>query len=357
MKYFTTIDRWLGFCPDINLTEQNEGFAVSKGMLAPSRPQLYRCAIIHRLIKSGCYPNANRLAADLGVHRRTIMRDLEYMRDSLSAPLEYCPRRRDYYYTEKNYSIDLLSLTEGELISLFLGHNLLRKCRGTPYEKHIASAFAKICALLQDTISLDFGFADYVDFDLEPLRGEEEAVAANFAAISTAIRRRKSIKITHYAIARDDWRERLVDPYCLRYYQGGWYLIGFCHLRKDFRFFALNRISEVAPTGRDFQRDKNFDIEQFMRDSFHLYKGDEAREIKVWFSPRQARWIREKQWHPTQQLAEQPDGSVILTMTTSGLAQVKSWILGFGSEAKALAPPSLAKEIATELDKARQNYR
>jgi len=44
-------------------------------------------------------------------------------------------------------------------------------------------------------------------------------------------------------------------------------------------------------------------------------------------------------------------------MTTSGLAQVKSWILGFGSEAKALAPPSLAKEIATELDKARQNYR
>jgi len=60
--------------------------------------------------------------------------------------------------------------------------------------------------------------------------------------------------------------------------------------------------------------------------------------------------------HPAQ-LAEQPDGSVILTMTTSGLAQVKSWILGFGSEAKALAPPSLAKEIATELDKARQNYR
>lgn len=91
MKYFTTIDRWLGFCPDINLTEQNEGFAVSKGMLAPSRPQLYRCAIIHRLIKSGCYPNANRLAADLGVHHRTIMRDLEYMRDSLSAPSNTAP--------------------------------------------------------------------------------------------------------------------------------------------------------------------------------------------------------------------------------------------------------------------------
>ena len=330
---------------------------MSKNMLAPNRPQFYRCAIIHRLIKAGSYPNANRLSADLGVHRRTIMRDLDYMRDSLSAPLEYCPRRRGYYYTEKDYSIDLLNLTEGELLSLFLGHNLLRKCRGTPYEKHIASAFAKICALLQDTISLDFGFADYINFDLEPLRGEEEAVAANFAAISTAIRRKKSIKITHYAIARDDWRERIVDPYSLRYYQGAWYLIGFCHMRKDYRFFALDRISNVECTNRDFQRHEDFDIEQFMRDSFHLYRGEDAQEIKIWFSSCQARWIREKQWHPTQKLAEQPDGSAILTMTTSGLSQVKSWILSFGSEARALAPPALVKEIESELDKTRQNYR
>ena len=57
------------------------------------------------------------------------------------------------------------------------------------------------------------------------------------------------------------------------------------------------------------------------------------------------------------ELAEQPDGSAILTMTTSGLSQVKSWILSFGSEARALAPPALVKEIESELDKTRQNYR
>ncbi len=31
---------------------------------------MYRCLIIHRYIQSGSYPNANRLSADLGVHRR-----------------------------------------------------------------------------------------------------------------------------------------------------------------------------------------------------------------------------------------------------------------------------------------------
>jgi predicted DNA-binding transcriptional regulator YafY len=329
---------------------------VPKNLLTPTRPQLYRCAIIHRTVKAGGYPNANRLSADLGVHRRTILRDLDYMRDSLSAPLEYCPRKRGFYYTEKDYSIDLLNLTEGELLSLCLGHNLLLKCRGMPYEKHIASAFGKICALLQKAIPLDFGFADHITFDLEPLRGKDKIVAGNFAVIGTAMRRKKSIKITHYAIARDDRRERLVDPYYLRYYQGVWYLIAFCHLRNEYRFFALDRISNITCTGRDFQIRSDFDVEQFMQDSFQLYRGDEALEVKIWFSPRQARWIREKQWHPTQKLAEQPDGSIILAMTTSGLTQVKSWILGFGSEARALAPQALVKEIENELDRSRQNY-
>jgi len=206
--------------------------AMPFNLLNPGRPQLYRCILIHKTVKAGGYPNANKLAKDLGLSRRTILRDLDYMRDSLSAPLEYCPKRRGYYYTEKGYSIELLNLTEGELLAICLGHNLLLKCRGMPYEKHIASAFGKICSMLQDTVPLDFGLADHIAFDLEPLRGEDKQVAGNFAAIGSAMRQKKTVKITHYAIARNIWRERLVDPYQLRYYRGAWYLIGFCHLRR-----------------------------------------------------------------------------------------------------------------------------
>lgn len=49
---------------------------MSLDLLLPKRPQLYRCAIIHRKVKAGSYPNASRLSSDLEVHRRTIMRDL-----------------------------------------------------------------------------------------------------------------------------------------------------------------------------------------------------------------------------------------------------------------------------------------
>ncbi|MCR5288896.1 MAG: leucine-rich repeat protein, partial [Treponema sp.] len=55
---------------------------------------------IHAKIKSGCYPNAKQLAYDLETSEPTINRDIEYLRDSRGAPIQYDFTNRGYYYTE-----------------------------------------------------------------------------------------------------------------------------------------------------------------------------------------------------------------------------------------------------------------
>lgn len=55
---------------------------------------------IHAKIKSGCYPNSKQLAYDLETSEPTINRDIEYLRDSRGAPIEYDHLKRGYYYTE-----------------------------------------------------------------------------------------------------------------------------------------------------------------------------------------------------------------------------------------------------------------
>lgn len=55
---------------------------------------------IHAKIKSGCYPNSKQLAYDLETSEPTINRDIEYLRDSRGAPIEYDHVNRGYYYTE-----------------------------------------------------------------------------------------------------------------------------------------------------------------------------------------------------------------------------------------------------------------
>ncbi|MBS3942975.1 MAG: WYL domain-containing protein [Dethiobacter sp.] len=327
------------------------------GLAETTRPQLYRIVHIDKTIKAMRYPNARSLAEELEVHQRTIMRDVGFMKDMLSAPLEYDPKRRGFFYNQADYSLGLLKITEGELLALCLGHNLLVKCKGTPYIQAIVSAFNKICSYVQDTVEIDFGqLTETVFFDLEPLRGDEKQVAAHFATIGAAIKERKTINLLHYSIARNSCRERLVDPYQLRYYQGAWYMVGFCHLRRAVRIFALDRIRELKHTESAFSLHKDFNQDTYFQDSFQLYKGDNTYQVKIWFSPDQARWIREKQLPPTQTIEENPDGSLILTMQTSGLFQVKRWVLSFGAGAKVLAPPELIAMAAHELTAASQLY-
>ena len=54
-----------------------------------SRPPIRRFATIDNLIRAGKYPNARILSERMEVSQRTILRDIEYMRDQLGAPIEY----------------------------------------------------------------------------------------------------------------------------------------------------------------------------------------------------------------------------------------------------------------------------
>ncbi len=66
-------------------------------------------AILHRLqwidaqVRAGNYPNATSLARRFEISTRQAQRDLEYFRDSLGAPLEYCAARRGYHYASEAF--------------------------------------------------------------------------------------------------------------------------------------------------------------------------------------------------------------------------------------------------------------
>jgi predicted DNA-binding transcriptional regulator YafY len=119
-----------------------------------SRPPLRRLLDIDRLLRAGRYPNARGLAAELEVSRRTLYRDLDFLRDSWGAPVEFSPWHNGYYYTNPDYPLPRLRLTEGELTALFLAEQVMHQYRGTPYEHDLATAFRKLTARLPHTVAL-----------------------------------------------------------------------------------------------------------------------------------------------------------------------------------------------------------
>lgn len=60
------------------------------------------------------YPNASRLSERFGISHRQAQRDVDYLKNTLGAPLAYNAERRGFYYTEE-YSLPTYTATEGEI--------------------------------------------------------------------------------------------------------------------------------------------------------------------------------------------------------------------------------------------------
>lgn len=320
----------------------------SRPLGPPGRLGMWRIYQIDSYIRGGRFPDANWLADKLEMSRRTIERDLAHLRDLMGAPLEYDRVRRGYRYTDK-FEMPPLSLSEGEILALFLSSRVLAKYRGSPYEALIRNAFEKICAALPATHSLDFSLVnETLSFGVDPLRGDEEQLLETHQILWTAIRRHTCVDLDYYTASRDEHTTRRVDPYHLRNHSGAWYLIGYCHWREKILMFALDRMSNLRPTDECFEPDPDFDIRDYLSDSLSLERGGRVEEVRIRFDPVQARYIRERRWHSSQTVDEHPDGSLTLALRLRGLGEVKRWVMGFGSHAEVLAPAWLREEVARE---------
>jgi predicted DNA-binding transcriptional regulator YafY len=320
-----------------------------------SRPPLRRLLILDRLLRANRYPNARSAARELEVNPRTVHRDLEFLRDSWGAPLEFCHKHNGYYYRDAAFALPLQTLTEGELFALFLAERVLHDYRATPYARDLAAAFRKLTAALPEAVTIDLAHWDQVHSFRRSSADLEEA--ACFHQLAAAVRRGRQLELVYWTASRDDTTRRVVDPYHLLAMDGHWYLVAYCHLREEVRMFAPARVRAVKETGGVFERPADFRIADYLDTTFRVVRGHGPPcRVVLRFAPAAARYVREKLWHSSQRLQDQPDGSLLLTLVVSHLLEVKRWVLSYGFDCEVLEPPQLRSEVAGDLLRAARRY-
>lgn len=319
-----------------------------------SRPPLERMLRIHEFIQGGKFPNGPSLARHLEVSSKTIQRDLDFMRDRLGLPIEYDAGRRGLYYTEAVGSFPTFQITEGELFALLVAEKALEQYRGTNFEQPLRSAFRKMAASLPETISLHLAdWEQTISFrtSAEPILNLEI-----FDILAKATAQRRQLVLTYRKPGRPEAEQRTVDPYHLANINGEWFLFAYDHFRKDIRTFVPARIQEAKPTGTRFLRPQKFSLERRLRDSFGVHSGRGEYAIRIRFSEFVADYIREKRWHPSQELHELAEGGVELHLKLSSLVEIQRWVLGWGGNAAVLHPPELAESVRHAASRILQNH-
>jgi predicted DNA-binding transcriptional regulator YafY len=312
--------------------------------------------IIRSLIVSKQGKSVQDLASELSCHSRTVYRDLEALQVA-GFPV----------YTERKNQKNYWSLMESakhqipipfnitELMALYFSRDMLKMLKNTIFYDSLESLFQKIKATLPPEYMTYLQHVESsLKVDLKPAKDYSQ-FREIIDQINEAIFNRQHVRMTYFVMSRKKTSQRVVAPYKLWFFDGTFYMLGFCHLRKDVRLFAVDRIRKMVLTDTTFETPQDFDIENFLRNSFGAFLGKPVH-VAIHFSPKVAGYVNEKIWHESQVVEQQKDGSLIFKAEIAGTEEIKFWILHWGKDAVVLEPDSLREEIRMEAEGILRNY-
>lgn len=315
-----------------------------------SRFPMERMLRIHERLKANRYPNAKSIARDFEVCEKTVKRDLGFMRDRLRLPIEYDPHRYGYRYTEPVDVFPDLPLSEREMFALLVAHKAIEQYRGTPFERPLADAYRRLAGRLDPQGRFTMaGLEEAISF--RPF-APGDAEVEQYEILTRALRERRAIRFLYQGLRDERATERRAHPYHLACVDNLWYLFAFDTNRRAMRTFALSRMADAEILPDRFTVPRDFSIERLLKGALAVYSGTGDHEIVIEFDPWATRLVRERRWHPSQEIEDLPGGASRLRLRLGGFEEVERWILSWGVHATAVGPEELVRrlrEIATNL--------
>lgn len=317
-----------------------------------SRPPLERMLRIHDELRRGALVNCTSLVKTLEVCRKTVVRDIAFMRDRLDLPIEYDTGTQAYRYTHPVNAFPTVQVTEGELLALLVAQRALEQYRGTPFHRQLSIAFDKLAGGLRDKIS--FSPADELRAVSFKNMGLGKADLTAFNALSGAVLRLAEVTFDYRKAGDSQTLRRRVRPYHLAHRENLWYLVGHDLERNALRTYALPRISAVVVTQTRFEKPADFSPDRFFASALGVLGGDGNFLVVIRFKSDVADLVREREWHESQEMRDLPDGGLELRLRLGALAEIERWVLGWGASAEVIKPAALREKIrATAADLAR----
>jgi predicted DNA-binding transcriptional regulator YafY len=300
---------------------------------------------IHEELQRGAPTNCTKLASSLEVSRKTVVRDIAFMRDRLELPVEFDPQLNAYRYTRPVSAFPTVHVSEGELLALLVARKALEQYRGTPFHRQLQVSFEKLTGGLKDRIS--FSPADELQSVSFKNIGLGRADLAVFNALSGAVLRQHEVEFDYRKPGETKSERRRVQPYHLSNRENLWYLVGFDSERQALRTFALPRIARATVLKSHFVRPPDFSPEKFFANALGVLGGDRDHRVRIRFSAAVADRVREREWHESQELRNLPDGRLELRLRLGALPEIEKWLLTWGADAEAIEPKELRERLKT----------
>lgn len=307
--------------------------------------------MLRQLSASRCGCCVRDLAAQYEASEKTIRRDLDALTSGgFEVVSTLGDRGQKLWRIESASEFASINFDVGEAAALYLGRRFLEPLAGTTLWDSAQSAFVKLQqqfrpealkyleSLARTVHETTFGQSDY----------SQRAEVIDF--LMTGIDECRVTRLLYHPLRSETPDSYELQPLGMVWHRGSLYLVASSSERSEPRHFKVDRIREVSIQTESFTRPADFDLETHLQNSLGIYQSDSSlTEVRLWFAKDVARYVTEHRWHHSQQIEEQPDGSLLVRLQLSDLTELKSWVLSFGSQAQVLAPTELRATLRQEL--------
>ncbi len=204
---------------------------------------------------------ATGLASRFAVSVRTIYRDIRALEQ---AGVPVLTEEGKGYSLMEHYSLPPVMFTESQANALILAEQLVLMNRDASFIKDYAEAIDKIKAVLKHTVKDKANLlATRTRFNQNIQR---ERTSNNLSVLQFALTN-FSLTGIEYQNEAGKASSRLIEPFALLSTQENWLLVAWCRLRKEFRYFRLDRIKSLEILPENFTP-HNMTLQEFF-DKFH----------------------------------------------------------------------------------------
>ncbi|MEM6265710.1 MAG: YafY family protein [Bacteroidota bacterium] len=217
---------------------------------------LSRLLSILTMLKSKRIVTGTELAQKYEVSVRTIYRDIKKLEDS-GVPIITIEGRG--YSIMDGYTVAPIMFDEMEVNALITAEQLIAKTNDESLIKHFQQTLDKIKSVFKATLQSQGEFLNSKMLVLKSTPSEEKSYSLSY--IQMAITNFRVIDMTYQAKGKDV-THRKIEPLAIYCYNEKWIVVGWCHLRQDYRAFRLDRIHHFKVLQETFN-DRNFDLRDY----------------------------------------------------------------------------------------------
>lgn len=291
---------------------------------------------------------AQELAERFEVSLRTIYRDIRTLEAS-GVPI-YGEAGIGYSLVD-GYRLPPIMFTREEAGSFIAAEKLMQKFIDKELGQHYQSAMFKLKSVLQNS---DKDWVSSIESKVlvQPSSGNlfNENVPNAMAILFKSVADKTQVVLNYQALEAETASERTIEPVGVFHDNQNWYMLGFCHLRNDYRQFRADRIEGIQKTEIPFTKEHD-SLETFLDKE----KEKPTQKVRLLVDRKISRYLSNDKRHYGF-VSEKNNGELVeMTFLVRDLESgIARWFLMFADYATILEPEALKTRVLELMESYRE---